>query len=176
MSRFEPPAQATRRSLIGAAALIAGLGVATARAAPEAMAVKPGRAETRSRTSLHQEAAFAAAPPRVYAALLSAKDFAAFSGFPAVIDPVPGGAVSLFGGQIVGRNIELVPGKRIVQAWRAVEDFPPGVYSLVKFELLPKAAGTLVVLDHTGFPPGHYDHLNAGWAPHYWTPMRKFLA
>jgi len=137
--------------------------------------VKPGGPETRSRTSLHQEAAFKSAPARLYAALLSSKDFTAFSGLPATIDPAAGGAFSLFGGQIVGRNIELVPDRRIVQAWRAVADFPAGVYSLVKFELLPKAGGTSLVLDHTGFPPGHYDHLNAGWAPHYWAPLKKFL-
>ncbi|HEY3948711.1 SRPBCC domain-containing protein [Phenylobacterium sp.] len=140
------------------------------------MAVKPGRAETAGRTSLHQEVTFAAAPARLYAALLSSKAFTAFSGFPATIDPRPGGAVSLFGGQVMGRNIELVPNQRIVQAWRAVEDFPPGVYSLVKIDLTPKAGGTLLTLDHTGFPPGHFDHLNAGWAPHYWEPLRKFFA
>jgi hypothetical protein len=63
-----------------------------------------------------------------------------------------------------------------VQAWRVVADFPAGVYSLVKMELLPKAGGTFLVLDHTGFPPGHYDHLNAGWEPRYWTPLKTFLA
>jgi activator of HSP90 ATPase len=168
-------AEASRRSLFGAAALLAGL--ATASQAPaQVMAVKPGRPETQNRTSLHQEVTFAAAPARVYAALLSTKDFTAFSGFPATIDPKAGGAVSLFGGQIVGRNIELVSNQRIVQAWRAVEDFPPGVYSLVKFELALKGGGTLLKLDHTGFPPGHFDHLNAGWGAHYWGPMKKFLA
>jgi activator of HSP90 ATPase len=161
--------------MMGGAVLIAGLGAAAAQAAPEAMAVKPGRPETRSLTSLHQEAAFKAPPARIYAALLSSKDFTAFSGFPAMIDPKAGGEFSLFGGQIVGRNIELVPNRRIVQAWRAVADFPAGVYSLVKFELSPKGGGTALVLDHTGFPPGHFDHLNAGWPPHYWAPMKKLF-
>jgi activator of HSP90 ATPase len=166
---------ADRRSIFGAVALLAGL-AAAGRAPAQPMAVKPGRAETAGRTSLHQEVTFAAAPARLYAALLSSKAFTAFSGFPATIDPRPGGAVSLFGGQVMGRNIELVPNQRIVQAWRAVEDFPPGVYSLVKIDLTPKAGGTLLTLDHTGFPPGHFDHLNAGWAPHYWEPLRKFFA
>jgi activator of HSP90 ATPase len=181
MTEAEPTlaeARACRRSFLGGAGLLVGLAAARpapAQAAPQPMAVKAGGAETRSRTSLHQEAAFKASPARVYAALLSSKDFTAFSGAPATIDPKDGGAFSLFGGQVVGRNIELVPGQRIVQAWRVIEDFPPGVYSLVRMELTPQGGGTLLRLDHTGFPPGHFDHLNAGWPPHYWAPLKRFL-
>ena len=36
--------------------------------------------------------------------------------------------------------------------------------------------GATVVLDHTGFPAGDYDHLSAGWHEHYWDPLKKFLA
>jgi activator of HSP90 ATPase len=165
---------ASRRSILGGAGLLAGVAAGAAQAQP-AMRVKPGRAETRARTSLHQEIAFDAAPARIYAALLASQDFASFSGMPAQIDPRPGGAFSLFGGMVVGRNIELVPDARIVQAWRVVADFPAGVYSLVKMELVAQGRGTRLVLDHTGFPEGHFDHLDAGWAPRYWTPLRKFL-
>jgi hypothetical protein len=41
----------------------------------------------------------------------------------------------MFGGMIIGRNVELVPNQRIVQAWRPTADFPKGPYSLVKIEL-----------------------------------------
>ena len=81
----------------------------------------------------------------------------------------------MFGGLIVGRNIELVPAQRIVQAWRPTH-WDPGVYSLVKFELKPRASETTIVLDHTGFPEGDYDGLNSGWKSHYWDPLMKFLA
>jgi activator of HSP90 ATPase len=165
-----------RRGLIGASALFGAFVATVGRAAPQTMAVKPGSPETRSRTSLHQEVSFRAAPARIYDVLMSSRDFSAFTAVPATIDPKLGGAINLFGGQIVGRNIELTPGKRIVQAWRPVADFPPGVYSLVKIELTPTGSGTALVLDHTGFPQGHYDHLYAGWDSHYWTPLRKFLA
>ena len=45
----------------------------------------------------------------------------------------------------------------------------------VKFELTPAGKGTQLVLDHTGFPPGHYDHLYSGWGEHYWTPLKRYL-
>ena len=59
------------------------------------------------------------APPRkVCQALLDAATFSAITGAPAEIDATPGGAFSNFGGVIIGRNIELVPDRTIVQAWR----------------------------------------------------------
>ena len=81
----------------------------------------------------------------------------------------------MFKGLIVGRNVELVPSQRIVQAWRPA-NWEAGVYSLVKFELKAQGADTLIVLDHTGFPEGNFRHLNAGWYSHYWEPLKKFLA
>jgi activator of HSP90 ATPase len=128
------------------------------------------------RTSLHQEINFKASPQRIYEALLSSKDFASFSGAPAEIDSKAGGTFSLFGGLVVGRNVELVPNRRIVQAWRAVDDWPEGVYTLVKFNLKPRGSETILALDHTGFAEGDFDHLNAGWYSHYWEPLKRFLA
>jgi activator of HSP90 ATPase len=128
-----------------------------------------------TRTALHQEVELAASASRIESALLDAKQFAAFSGLAATIDPREGGAFSLFGGLIVGRNIEIVSGQRIVQAWRPTH-WDPGVYSVVKFAFKPSGSGTLVVLDHTGFPVGDYDHLSSGWYAHYWEPLKKLPA
>src|SRR6516225_5213730 len=68
--------------------------------------------------ALHQEVDFKAAPARIYEALLDGKQFSAFSGAPATINREPGGTFSLFGGHIIGRNIELASNQRIIQAWR----------------------------------------------------------
>src|ERR1700678_3690029 len=115
----------------------------------------PITAANRTRTSLHQEVDFKASPQRIYEILLDSKQFAAFTGMPAEIDPKAGGAFSMFGGLIVGRNIELLPNQRIVQAWRPTH-WDPGVYSIVKFELktiesTTKEPHTVVILDHPGF-------------------------
>jgi activator of HSP90 ATPase len=126
-------------------------------------------------TYLHQEIAIQAVPHRVYEALLDSKRFAAFTGMPAQISRDAGGVFSTFGGLIEGRNVELVPDKRIVQAWRP-GDWEPGVYSLVKFELGEKGSATVLILDHTGFPEGSFRHLDSGWYLRYWEPLKKFLA
>src|ERR1700756_3993733 len=59
-------------------------------------------------TYLHQEIDIKASRQRIYEALLDAKQFAAFTGAPAEINRDTGGAFSLFGGLVVGRNVELV--------------------------------------------------------------------
>src|SRR5215468_4056184 len=103
--------------------------------------------------SIRQEVDIKASPKRIYDTLLDAKRFSEFTGAPAEIDPKSGGTFSCFGGVITGRNIELLPGQRIVQAWR-VSVWPDGFYSIVKFELQPQGSQTRLVLDHVGFPEG----------------------
>lgn len=126
--------------------------------------------------SIHQEVVIPASPDRVFAALTSGAQFTEVTGGrPAEIAADDGGAFSLFGGAIYGRNVELVPGARVVQAWR-VKMWEPGVYSLVRFTLTPAGDGTKVVLDHAGFPDGQQDHLAAGWTANYWEPLTKYFS
>jgi activator of HSP90 ATPase len=138
--------------------------------------------------SIHQEAVFKANRNRVYEALTDTKQFdkiiklspemqagKSFGTTPTAISREVGGTFSIFGGHIIGRQIELVPNQRIVQAWRVV-DWDPGVYSIAKFELLEQGAGTKLVFDHTGFPKGDAEHLAEGWKSHYWDSIEKFLA
>src|SRR5262249_41981636 len=94
---------------------------------------------------------------------------------PTEISSDVGGTFTLFGGHIVGRHLELIPGQRIVQAWRVVT-WDAGIYSIARFELTEKDAITTIVFDHTGFPKGLAEHLAAGWREHYWEPLAKLLA
>lgn len=130
---------------------------------------------SRTAEAIHQEVSFKAAPPRIYEALLDDKQFARVTGGQAtILDRAEGGAFSLFGARIKGRNVELVPNQRIVQAWRS-EGWESGVYSIVRFELKAEGAGTRLVFDHTGFPVGQADHLADGWKSNYWDPLTRFL-
>jgi activator of HSP90 ATPase len=124
--------------------------------------------------TIHQEIEFKATPEQLYEALLDSKQFTEFSGRPAEINRGAGGALSLFKGHIVGRNLELVPNERIVQAWRVVT-WPEGAYSIVRFDLKPQGSGTHLVFDHIGFPEGLHDHLAAGWEENYWSLLKKYF-
>jgi activator of HSP90 ATPase len=119
---------------------------------------------------------------RLYQVLLSSKKFSectkqsfpSFTNMSAKIDSSVGGAFSVFDGHIIGRVLELVPGQRIVEAWRVV-DWPAGVYSIARFELKPQGAKTQLIFDHVGFPEGLKDHLSIGWQQHYWEALTKYL-
>jgi activator of HSP90 ATPase len=142
---------------------------------------------SRTAESIHQEPAFQASRKRVYDLLLTAREFdnvvrlsdaAKSMGLqitPATISSTPGGAFSLFGGYITGRQIELTANERIVQAWRTAS-WPSGVYSIVTITLVNQDGGTKIVFDHAGFPAGQAEHLAEGWHVNYWQPMTKVLA
>ena len=151
----------TRREVIAGMAVALGTGASLA--AQEKSVV------------IHDELDFHVSPRRIYEALTDAKQFSAFSGVPgAKIQREPGGAFFLFNDHILGRNVELVPDRRIVQAWRTA-DWPEGLYSIARFELRAQGSGTRLIFDHTGFPPELRDHLASGWQEHYWGPLRKYF-
>jgi activator of HSP90 ATPase len=171
------PALSRRRILAGLAAATCACATsrAFAQAQPPAMQPKPASPDRAALTSLHYDIEFKAAPQRFYAAILDAKQFADFTGMAAEIDAKVGGAFTLFGGLVAGRNVELVENRRIVQAWRPAS-WEPGVYSIVHFELKPAGSGTSLAFDHTGFSVGLADSLDAGWHGHYWEPLKKYFA
>ena len=173
---------ARRQMIVGATAALTGLAIgslsALARTEEEVF---------RTAESIHQEPVFRANPKRVYEALTEEKQFAkvtqlsaamqsgmALANKPTQIGREAGGPFTLFGGHIVGRHIELVPNRRIVQAWRVV-DWDPGIYSIVKFELTEQSSGTRIIFDHAGFPQGKGQHLANGWKANYWEPLEKYL-
>ncbi|MBV9963886.1 MAG: SRPBCC domain-containing protein [Parafilimonas sp.] len=132
--------------------------------------------------TIHQEIDFNVSPQLLYETLLSSKQFSDcikksfpdLSATSANIDPVVGGAFSLFDGHIMGRTLELIPNKRIVEAWRVV-DWPEGIYSIARFELLPQGSGTKLIFDHIGFPEGLKEHLTIGWQQHYWDALTNYF-
>jgi activator of HSP90 ATPase len=122
-----------------------------------------GTAAAQGAVTIHEELDLHVSPRRIYEALLDAKKFSDFSG-----------AFSLFGGQISGRNVELVADRRIVQAWRA-GSWPEGVYSIARFELTTQGFGARLVFDHSGFPPKERKHLAGGRQEHYFGPLKKYF-
>lgn len=126
--------------------------------------------------SIHQEVVINASADRIYDALTSEQHFSGFTGgAPSEIDATAGGAFTCFGGMITGRNIELVPGRRVVQAWR-VKNWPEGAYSIVRFELEATGTSTQLVFDQSGHPALAKEELEGGWHKMYWDPLRTYLA
>ncbi len=102
--------------------------------------------------AIHHEAVIDAQPDQVFSLLTDGERFAAATGMPARLSDREGEPFTLFGGRIEGRQVELVPGERVVQAWRFGGEhesaWEPGVYSIVRFTLRPEGTGTRLVIDH----------------------------
>jgi activator of HSP90 ATPase len=120
--------------------------------------------------AIHQEVTINKPPKAVYEMLTQGKKFEALGGGAAKISAKPGGAISLFDGYATGFNVELVPGKRVVQAWRA-SDWPKGVWSIVTFQMKKDGKGTALTLDQVGHPQSDESSLFSGWHDFYWKPM-----
>lgn len=126
--------------------------------------------------AIHQEVVIDARPADVYRVLTNSEKFSQMTGGSAAdISADAGGEISLFGGDIRGRNVELATDARVVQAWRS-HRWPEGVYSIVRFELTPEGKGTKLVFDQAGHPADAEAMLEDGWSKMYWQPMKALLA
>lgn len=130
--------------------------------------------------AIHHEAVIEASPERVFAVLVDGEEFGAATGLPASSSGEEGSAFSLFGGRVEGRQIELVPGRRVVQAWRFGGEHPeawePGVFSVVRFSLEPLGDATRLVIDHDGIPARSEERIEAGYPAFYSEPLAKYVA
>jgi uncharacterized protein YndB with AHSA1/START domain len=125
--------------------------------------------------TIRQNVTVGAIPKQVFGALIDGKTHARFTGAPASISRKVGGASTCYGGHLSGVNLELVPSRRIVQAWRA-RDWPAGVYSIVSFALSRKAGGgTRISFTHVGVPASRFKAINGGWRTFYWEPLKAYL-
>ncbi|HEY6237642.1 MAG TPA: SRPBCC domain-containing protein [Thermoplasmata archaeon] len=127
--------------------------------------------------TIRQRVVIHAPPETVYRALLSSRIHAAFTGSSARITAKVGSKFMAWGGYIHGENLRLVPGRRIVQSWRAFEtEWPRTHLSRVEFRLAPVTQGTRLTLTHSGVPSTYLRQLSKGWKWAYWDPMNRYFA
>lgn len=131
--------------------------------------------------SIQQQATIPVSPAQVYAILADAEALSALSGTSGQAGRLPGEEFSAFDGHVTGRQIDLVPDQRVVQAWR----FPvwePGQYTIVRFTMEAEAGGTRLTIDQDGEPEEAdalgchqtwHDHLDANWPTFYLAPLTK---
>lgn len=79
-------------------------------------------------------------------------------------------------GFVVGKNLTLEPGRRIVQTLRTKEFLPPDADSQIEVLLEAVAGGTRVTTHHTNVPDQLGRHRDAGWQNNYFGPMRRYFS
>lgn len=80
----------------------------------------------------------------------------------------------LWGGEIWGKNLDVIPNKKLVQEWWSkgeLKDKP----SKVTFTLTSKNANTELEMVQTHIPDEFEKQLNDGWRDFYLVPIKKLL-
>ncbi len=127
--------------------------------------------------TLKQSVTFKASPNDVYELIMDEKKHAAFTGGPVTMSKKIKGTFRAFDGYAHGYNIELEPGKKIVQAWHFKEDgWPDEHYSVCTFRFETKDNGTRLTFTQTGIPEHKLNDLKKGWKEYYWNPMKSALS
>jgi len=126
--------------------------------------------------NIEQTEIFTAAPEEVYQLIMDAEKYAAFTGSEAIMSTAIKGKFQVFNGYCHGYNIELIKGKKIVQAWHFAEDgWPEDHYSVCTFMFEPLGDKTRLTFLQTDVPEQHVASLSEGWKQFYWEPMEAYL-
>jgi activator of HSP90 ATPase len=126
--------------------------------------------------SISQTITFHATPEKIYHMLMDEKEHAAFTGSKASIEKRVAGKFTVFDGYCHGYNIDLVDGRKIVQAWHFVEDgWPEDHFSICTFSIEPAGDKTKLKFRQTSVPENNAALLKNGWKEFYWDAMKAYL-
>ncbi|HVY21224.1 MAG TPA: SRPBCC domain-containing protein [Bauldia sp.] len=117
-----------------------------------------------------------ASPRVVYDTWLDSRGHGAMTGTKAKATTKVGGKWSATDAYCWGENLELVPGRKIVQSWRSA-DFEDGdADSKISVTLKPAPGGTKLILLHSAIPDSQKDGgYKEGWVDYYFDPMQAYF-
>lgn len=107
-----------------------------------------------------------------YRAMTTPEMVSAFTNGPCKLEPKKGGHFELFGGNILGEFVKLVPDKKIVQRWR-LKGWPAEHYSTVTMDIDQQEDHTVVRISQTGIPKSDVDGTRENWGRYYWDAIKR---
>ena len=113
-----------------------------------------------------------ASPEEVYQALTNPLTIEMWSGEEATMSTEPGSEFALWSDSIVGKNIEFIENKKMVQQWY----FNQIDESIVTIKLPPDGSGTSVELHHTNIPDDDYENITEGWREAYMGSLQEYFS
>src|SRR5438552_3685951 len=113
-----------------------------------------------------------ATPEEVYVALTNPLTIKLWTNEEAEMNTEPGSEFSIMDGSIVGKNIEFIENKKIVQQWYFGDEEPA---SIVTIKLHAHAEGTSVELNQTNIPDKAYEDIVEGWDSAYFGSLQEFF-
>jgi activator of HSP90 ATPase len=123
---------------------------------------------------IQQAAKFYTSPETLFGMYMDSATHSAATGAPAKMSRETSGSWSAHGGKIGGKNLMILPGRMIVQAWRAAHWKKEDISVVVLcFSKLP--GGARLDLVHVGVPEYDHEGVSLGWPKYYWEPWRLYI-
>jgi len=122
-----------------------------------------------------QSVTFKASPQELFSIFTDSKKHSAATGAKASVSAKVGARWRAFSGMIHGRNLAVVPGRMIVQAWRASHWKQSDLDSVLIVQFSKAPGGARIELTHVGVPQHDYQGVSQGWPQYYWRPWKAYL-
>jgi len=126
--------------------------------------------------AIQQSVTLKASPQKLFNAFLDSKLHSAITGAPAKVSRKVGGRFTAHGGALRGKNLLIVPGKLVVQAWRSTNFKASDPDSVLILQFSSAPGGGRIDLTHVGVAPQDLRGVTLGWPKYYWKPWKKYLA
>lgn len=121
---------------------------------------------------IHQKYSVHASLPEVWQALVNPRYIHAWGGGPARMDEKVGTHFSLWGGDIHGTNIEVIPQEKLVQEWFGGKWDKP---SVVTFTLSFKHDVTTIDFIQIDVPDSERKDIEEGWKSYFLGPLKDYI-
>jgi len=113
-----------------------------------------------------------ATPEEVYIALTNPFTIELWTGEQAEMSTEPGAEFSMWGGSIVGKNLEFEENKKIIQQWYFEGQADE---SIVTIKLHPDGKDTSMEIKHVNIPDEAYKDISEGWSDSYIAALEEFF-
>ena len=111
-------------------------------------------------------------PEEVYNALTNPATIQLWSGEPAEMSTEPGSDFALWDESISGKNLEFIPGKKIVQEWYFGDQEEKSIVTILIHD---HKNGSSVELTQTNIPDEDFDNIVEGWNVNYFGSLDEFF-
>ena len=108
----------------------------------------------------------------IFTAITNPLTIELWSGYSAVMEPIPRTPFSMFDGDITGTLLSLEPPSIVEQQWDFGEQPVP---SVARIELSEDGNKTRIELNHSNIPDEAFDNINIGWKEYFFGALKSYL-
>ncbi len=114
-------------------------------------------------------------PERLYEIYMSPKEHGKMIRAKVSIKNEEGMRFKAHDGWIIGKNLQLIPGKLIVQSWRGKDWRKNEMDSTLILKFCKVKGGAEISMVHANVPERYAKDIDQGWDQYYWKNMKEYV-